>query len=791
MYYLKVGLKMLKVVKWSRASLLFVVFAALSACGGGGGSVADTTSPIFSGISLVAPASSSQVTLTWQAASDNTTTASAIEYDIHVSEQADFTPDVSTLNTTVTGQTQATITGLIGGNTYYFKVVANDASGNITTSSTQAITLPVSDSVLNTAETVVAVEDLNLGAPTVLGTQYTYDVTATSTPPNVDDVIVGETADGSYLRRVVSVTEVNGQYVIETSDAALSEIVSQGTLASSVTLTEPASTTTSGAVIAGVMQQFLSEDVTQANGVSYSPATDTYLISMGEAANPDVVAGALTGSTEGAITVGVSMDFAPTIKTNLQWSGASITSGEVIMDGELSLVTSLNANFSAAASYTKNVKLFSRSFLARYLLAGVPVWQKVTLSVVADINAAANSEIDAGVTNTDSISIRLGVRHNSSTGNWDYVVTDPAFNSKLETNLDINGSVTATVKLIPKLTTEFYSVVSSNFSFVPLLKGIINADNVDLPTGVPVALKQFKVITKGTCNVDVNLSVLHLNYQVLPKTQVCATPTYTLFDLPKVTLESNNVAAGEYEVSATTEDGANNPLDVSSIEWFSETGTFSNNTGVKITSFYPDTDGSHDVYFSSTTNALGEVGRTYHKISTALTGTAQWHYAGTTETGLTVQMWPVNDGTTGVRGTKVGFIRLTGPSTWYSLNLYSNSKSGATTLAELANIYKNEITNDTHAITILTYGPFYSSDLQENGVSWCIDPDTGLPLSIPSGSLNLSLSADGSKLNGSFSFHMSALKDGTCDPNNTIGIVTGSFSYPIAAAGQAVDVVQP
>ena len=87
-------------------------------------------------------------------------------------------------------------------------------------------TLPV-DNVLREGETVELAEDLGLGEPGVDGTTYTYTPGIGATLPTVGAILVGPLGHSGYLRRVESVAEVSGQVVVETSDASLSDALSQ------------------------------------------------------------------------------------------------------------------------------------------------------------------------------------------------------------------------------------------------------------------------------------------------------------------------------------------------------------------------------------------------------------------------------------------------------------------------------------------------------------------------------------------------------------------------------------
>jgi len=108
----------------------------------------DTTAPAVGTPSLtVSNASATGFTVSWTAASDDTTVVSALQYQVCYAT-SDFTNDTATAETkTCTGYetaiTSKALTGLTAGNTYSFTVIVKDAGGNkgIYTKNSQAVLL--------------------------------------------------------------------------------------------------------------------------------------------------------------------------------------------------------------------------------------------------------------------------------------------------------------------------------------------------------------------------------------------------------------------------------------------------------------------------------------------------------------------------------------------------------------------------------------------------------------------------------------------------------------------------
>ncbi|MDD5057532.1 MAG: GLUG motif-containing protein [Sideroxydans sp.] len=130
-------------------SLVYIVVLLLSACGGGsggsnssgngGGGGSTVSAPTFNGVAVAIPSAvGGDVTLAWDAATDDVTASSAMVYDISVATTAGA-PFVASY-TTAAGATSYTVTGLTAHVDYYFVVRARDEAGNRDSNSVEAVT---------------------------------------------------------------------------------------------------------------------------------------------------------------------------------------------------------------------------------------------------------------------------------------------------------------------------------------------------------------------------------------------------------------------------------------------------------------------------------------------------------------------------------------------------------------------------------------------------------------------------------------------------------------------------
>lgn len=136
-----------------------------------GKSGTDTTPPVFAGCTSAVTKDAAAITVTWDAATDDTTPEAQIAYDVYASK----TPggeDFTTPAATFTGKTVGLVDNLYPGTTYYLVCRARDLSGNedANTSERIAATLvdtipPVFAGVTGTANVTASTVDLVWSTP--------------------------------------------------------------------------------------------------------------------------------------------------------------------------------------------------------------------------------------------------------------------------------------------------------------------------------------------------------------------------------------------------------------------------------------------------------------------------------------------------------------------------------------------------------------------------------------------------------------------------------------------------
>jgi Domain of unknown function (DUF1929)/Malectin domain/Bacterial Ig-like domain/Bacterial Ig domain len=193
---------------------------------------ADTTPP-SAPTNLVATGSLGTASLTWTASTDN---VGVTKYDVYRSQVQGFTPSASNRIAQPTG-TSYTDTGLASG-TYYYRVAAEDAAGNIsqpsneasatvtgdTTAPTVSITAPTGGSTVSGTVTVSASASDNVGVAgvqfkldgVILGAEDTtspysvsWDTTASSNASHTLTAVARDAAGNATTSSAVTVTVNN------------------------------------------------------------------------------------------------------------------------------------------------------------------------------------------------------------------------------------------------------------------------------------------------------------------------------------------------------------------------------------------------------------------------------------------------------------------------------------------------------------------------------------------------------------------------------------------------------
>jgi von Willebrand factor type D domain len=603
--------------------------------------------PYFPGIVQIVATDVDKASLAWLPATDNKTPAEAIKYEVHLSNDPNFEPTPKTLHTSVTGASQIDLVGLTAASSYNLLVVAVDTEGNRSKERDYRIARTFTKPAVVSTTTKFA-EDKKLGlgsATTQDGVVFTYSAATPGVQPEVGSVLFINVEDEMYLRRVDSLESTAQGLVVHTSDGELADVLETGTIDSQITLFD----VREAALRSGSRSGVRTTRSLRADGSDHYEMrwpNDTLVVEQRDYA--DNWQGTRTTrendedekDKEGPCEIEPSSEFEPTITNTISWerepSGLipSPTGGEVKAVGKYTVEIEITCKFGAAGSFEPDeFRLFERKSVQFYPpIAGfIPVWQETTFSVSAKLEASATAGIEATITPQVTASIEMGARYNPTTKQWEAIPMSPTIIPLLtdkwanpdesDDGVKVGVMLEGEVRLIPKVEVRFYHVIGPEFSFEPIAKAEITYEPTPQPIilaslgYIPIHPTQFDVYLQAEAFVGLSADFISKKWSDkwggFLKAKVWESPKWMLFSLPKLDFKG---ASGEVNepitLSATTEDGENNPFDDSSIHWDVDPKEGSASGG-KPGTFTASEEGTYDVFFSGHSRLPDPFGRQF------------------------------------------------------------------------------------------------------------------------------------------------------------------------------------
>jgi len=588
---------------------------------------------------LAVASSDSAITLAWTSYSSNNTSSSNMSYQVHLSTTEGFTPDSSTLFSTIQGQAQTEISGISAGTKYYITIVAEDSTGATTNSNSLTATTFSTPVVIDNSIAFENAEDLSLGEATATTDQLNFTTTSQSSIPAVNTLLAGETSDGGYLRWVESVSQSGSTLQVTTRDASLNEIVTTGRLSSEILLQDISNSSTHRSIdnsrISHMSWNNDLLDITQVEHASIGSNIQIEPGNNGQNYRIKLHSGNKR-AVSNSVTVDANITFNPTLATDIDWSFfGGVNSASVDTTGTLGIEVKASYDFDGSTEYKPDAqRLLTKTFRAKYFIGSVPVWQVTTVTLDIQISASASTEIKASSTANASASFGFGSKYTS--GSWSSAANPISTSNSLTADISVNGKVNAEVRLIPNIKTTFYQAIAGNISVEPFISGELAAEalsNSDLLAGLSVNYIQptaFNINLGLECYMSVALTKIFKSISLLDKTKVCGKDTltgelsYGLFSLPELAIsQSDSSTETNYIFTGTAKNGTNNNFDSTSAQWsvYPEGPSLSvnNSSGSdfsSIMSFTPDPTVEKYTVFFSGYGVLGEIGRQYKQVET-------------------------------------------------------------------------------------------------------------------------------------------------------------------------------
>ncbi|MDH3269931.1 MAG: Ig-like domain-containing protein [Gemmatimonadota bacterium] len=291
----------------------------------------------------------------------------------------------------------------------------------------------------------------------------------------IGTVMVG-TQDLGFLRRVTSVSTAGDVITLQTTQAALSDVIEEGSLDTTIDLIFSAGApsligpVTPGEVRwgAATFTPLVPGATLTAAGIALSNLDICKLLeTQGGPGCPSAI-------KKLEIKTG-TLDFGPSFDLSASWSGLSLSSFEGVVDGTVKADFDLVLQAEGSISPIKpqiDIAEITRPFYA--MIGPVPIIGYVELGLKGGLEAKATAKgsIEAGFTNTHSV--RVGANWSDS-GGWSPVFeSDRTFDAKLpslaEGTLSAQIDVETTLFLKPELKIIFYGLVGPFANIEPFGK---------------------------------------------------------------------------------------------------------------------------------------------------------------------------------------------------------------------------------------------------------------------------------------------------------------------------------
>ena len=612
-------------------------------------------------LALMVASGMNSIEMAWIPGSDGLTPVDDIRYDIHLGATEDFTPEASTLKMSVTGVSQAEVTGLEVDTLYFGKVIAFYSRSTSEPSNelqSKTYTLPVQQ---DGSATVAIAADLGLGQHTTGdGITYTY---SGGTPPTPGSVLFSEdTAGGTTVRTVDSSSVDGGTVTVVTSDACLTDALDIASVYSSLQLFDVASQAqglpAASRSIATARTLTLQDGtrtrrvkwknrLLMAEQINYAYDEEGFSLEPGD--SQSVIRLCDSQSAEESFTATVTAEFEPKLITSAEWGGTTVKvldSAKVAASGTLTLTALAEYDFAASGSVSRDFELFERTWTSVYSAGPVPVYQEITLSMNVVATASASAEVHAHASASVSETVEVGAVYNGST--WEpYIETSEE--KSLTASLDSLGTASAEIRLIPMIEVVFYQAATSSLSVEPFVGSSLSfeetTNNPDFLLDNPerlVHITTFDASLGLESNLAINLSALGMSWDVVPQTCVLGTGSclvafdpLVLFSLPEPVLSNPSSSHSSSELELQVTDGTFNVFDSSSVEWlvYPDDGTITPGSCSKLdgvttcsATFTPPYTAPAEAYtvFASGHGIFSEIGRQFKEVTLSAACGVPW-----------------------------------------------------------------------------------------------------------------------------------------------------------------------
>src|SRR5690606_31563856 len=175
-------------------------------------------------------------------------------------------------------------------------------------------------------------------------------------------------------------------------------------------------------------------------------------------------------SLESGVTLDWGVGFEPEFELQARFSDSFVDTPEYIRAvarGTFNVTASAAYDLNASASYSFEKTLFERSYGFVYSIGGVPVYQDVTLEIIAELDLAVDGELHASAEYTASKEVALGFEWDVDDGFEGF--REDGFEQEVTFALDSQATASGTLKVYPALRTSLYKAAEVSLAVEPTL----------------------------------------------------------------------------------------------------------------------------------------------------------------------------------------------------------------------------------------------------------------------------------------------------------------------------------
>ena len=324
----------------------------------------------------------------------------------------------------------------------------------------------------------------------------------------------------------------------------------------------------------------------------------------------------------------VTLDFTPELIIEHEISGSDLNYAKVALKGTLDFNVLSKFAYTAAATKQYESTLVNKTYTSVYMAGAVPIYQEVTFSVDAELEAVADGSITAVSDLQTSFEIEAGVEYDGATWN---PLTSNEFTKDYTATIETAGGVKVNVRLIPNIEVKFYKVASSGLSVEPWLEGDLQASatallNTDFTTTSVLGVHKVEQLDLNVgieAKVYADLTIWKYNLAHYPSAENDANgdgkktiynPSLNVFSIPSITLSGNgaDICTETLQLNAAITNPESlipNNFLTDTIEWvvFPNSGAtiVPNSTNTTEATFYFSANDNYTIYMVGNSEKLG------------------------------------------------------------------------------------------------------------------------------------------------------------------------------------------